>query len=369
MKSSAASVDIDAAYAATKPFATSSTMSALFELGVSLGTYASLWVVAVALLDAGSGLFVPVCVIAALFFMRLFLLFHDCLHASLFPQRRANQVCAFLLGLLFFVPAQYWTEEHLAHHATAQNLDRRGRGDVIMLTVAEYLALSRFDRLVYRLLRTLPGLFVVEMLGRWQVLYRLPLTARSGRAARGIMLTNLGLLVVQGSILYLAGWQNYLIVFGLIYLVGGSLGVWIFVLQHDFEGSEWRRDDQWTLRRSPWSGSSFFDLPRAGHWLLNNVTYHHIHHLNPRIPGYNLRACHESDPMFATAPTIGLGDAWRCWTCQLWDEDAGRLISIREAERSESASGHLPAEASVVGSPRLIGAIRDGTAVVNRSDV
>ena len=134
--------DIDAAYLVSKSFATSSTDSAIIELFTTLVPYALLWIAAVTLLNVGSWFFLIPVVVAALFFVRLFLLFHDCLHASLFPNRRANEICAYLLALLFFVPSRYWTEEHLAHHATAQNLDRRGRGDVMLLTVKEYLALS-----------------------------------------------------------------------------------------------------------------------------------------------------------------------------------------------------------------------------------
>lgn len=372
MSSAAQNVDIAVAYDATRPFARSSNVKAYREIFVTLAIYASLWVVAVSLVENGSWLFVPVCVFAAVIFMRIFLLFHDCLHANLFETKRANQICAFLLGLLFFVPSRYWTEEHLAHHATSQNLDRRGRGDVVMLTVEEYLALSPFNRLAYRLLRTMPGLFLVEMIGRWQILYRLPATGRSKEAAAGIIYTNIGLVVVQGSIILLAGWQNYLIVFGLIYLVGGCLGVWLFVSQHDFEESVWERNADWSLKKSPWAGSSFLDLPVVGHWLLNNVSYHHIHHLNPRIPGYNLAACHNSNPIFATAPTINLAQAWKCWKCQLWDEDKGKLVSTREAERDavrdRDARSADKDHDTKDGSHGLFDVLYDGTVVTKASD-
>ncbi len=358
---------MDAAFNASKAFATSSNHSAIVELATTVVPYALLWCAAVFLLNADSWLFLLPVVVAALFFVRLFLLFHDCLHASLFPNRRANEVCAYLLALLFFVPSRYWTEEHLAHHATAQNLDRRGRGDVMLLTVKEYLALSPFNRFAYRLLRTMPGLFLVEMIGRWQILYRLPSSGRSRASSQGIILTNIGLVVVQGTICSLAGWQNYLIILGLVYIIGGCLGVWIFVCQHEFEDSVWFRNDEWTLRRSPWSGSSFLDLPGWGHWMVNNVSYHHIHHLNPRIPGYNLAACHNSDPFFATAPTLSIRQAWRSWRCHLWDEDSGKITSISEL-KAKGPGGHgASPDAAQSGQNDLgvLDALYDGTRVVS----
>ena len=328
--------DVDAAFAATLPYARSSSRAAMVELVTTVVPYGLLWVLAFKLLDAGSLLFLLPVFCLGLLLIRLFLLFHDCLHAALFPQRRHNQICAFLLGLLFFVPSRYWTEEHLTHHATAQNLDRRGRGDVYLMTVKEYMALARWKKLSYRALRTLPGLFVVEIIIRWQILYRIPASAHSPRAARGILLTNAGLVGVVGIQCLLMGWQSYLVIQSLLMLVGGSIGVWIFVLQHEFEATAWRRDTDWDPRVSPWFGSSFLDLPAAGHWLLNNVSFHHIHHLNPKIPGYHLGACHHSNPILQTAPSLTLVNALESWKCQLWDEDADRVTSIRAAETALS---------------------------------
>lgn len=326
--------DIDAAYQATLPFAKRSNRAAAFELATTLVPYAICWFLAYRLLESGSIFFLLPVVVLGLLLIRLFLLFHDCLHAALFPKRRHNQICAFLLGLLFFVPSRYWTEEHLMHHATAQNLDQRGRGDVYLMTVKEYMALSPLYKVLYRMLRTLPGLFVVEIIGNWQILYRFPWHANSPRAARGILWTNLGLVGVVGTMCLLVGWQNYLIIQSLLMLVGGLIGVWVFVLQHEFEDTKWRRHADWDPRLTPWYGSSFLDLPAVGHWLLNNVSYHHIHHLNPTVPGYNLAECHKSYPPFQTAPTLTLRGALKSWKCQLWDEEADRITSIRAAEAS-----------------------------------
>jgi omega-6 fatty acid desaturase (delta-12 desaturase) len=194
------------------------------------------------------------------------------------------------------------------------------------------MALKPREKFGYRLLRTWPGLFFVEMIVRWQFLYRLPSTAHSPKAARGIMWTNIGIVILIVTMCWMVGWKNYIIIQSLVILIGGTLGVWVFVAQHEFEDTQWERSANWTPRLSPWAGSSYLKLPVFGHWILNNVSFHHIHHLNPRIPGYNLAACHKSNPIFETAPHLTLRDAWRSWKCQLWDEDARRVVSIRAAE-------------------------------------
>lgn len=326
------SVDIRAALGASIPYARSSDAKAAWEVASTLIPYVILWYLAVTLLDAGSAWFLLPVLALALLYIRFFLLFHDCLHANLFVTPRSNRICAFLIGLIFNVPSQYWKEEHLMHHATAQNLDRRGRGDVLLLTVKEYNALNPRDRITYRCLRTWPGLFFVEMIVRWLFLYRLPSTAHSPKAARGILWTNLGCALLIAFMCWAAGWKDYLIIQSLVILIGGGLGVWIFVAQHEFEDTKWERAGNWTPRLTPWAGSSYLKLPAFGHWLLNNVSYHHIHHLNPRVPGYNLAACHKSDPIFDTAPSLTLTQAWRVWRCQLWDEDRGKVVSFRAAK-------------------------------------
>jgi omega-6 fatty acid desaturase (delta-12 desaturase) len=320
--------DIREALAATIPYARSSNGKAAWEIVSTLIPYIALWYGAVTLLDAGNFWFLLPVIGIALLYIRFFLLFHDCLHANLFPEPRSNRIAAFLIGLIFNVPSRYWKEEHLMHHATAQNLDRRGRGDVLLLTVKEYRALKPRDRLMYRAVRSWPGLFFIEMIVRWLFLYRLPGTAHSQKAARGILWTNLGCVCLIGFMVWAVGWKDYLIIQSLVIVIGGGLGVWIFVAQHEFEDTKWERAEHWTPRLTPWAGSSYLKLPAFGHWILNNVSYHHIHHLNPRVPGYHLAACHKSNPVFDTAPSLTLKDAWRCWKCQLWDEDAGRVVSF-----------------------------------------
>lgn len=324
--------EIQEAFKATRIFTQKSNKKALFELAITLIPYVLGWLAAHHLLEAGSWLFLIPVIVLGLLVIRLFLLFHDCLHMALFPKRQHNQICSFLLGLLYFVPSQYWTEEHNAHHATSQNLDRRGRGDVYLMTVDEYKSLTPFQKLLYRAARSFPGLFIVEIIGRWIFLYRLPSYAHSKRAARGIMWTNLGVAIVVALQCWLMGWVNYVIIQGLMMLVGGLFGVWIFVLQHEFPEAQWFRDGEWDKHLSPWLGSSFFDVPKPIHWLLNNATYHHIHHLNPAVPGYNLAQCHASNPIFATAPRVTLKTAAQSWKCQLWDEQARRITSIAAVE-------------------------------------
>ena len=80
-------------------------------------------------------------------------MFHDCAHGSLLPSRRANQVLGTILGLLVLSPFTRWRHDHAVHHATAGDLDRRGVGDIVTLTVAEYQARSWRGRLGYRVTR------------------------------------------------------------------------------------------------------------------------------------------------------------------------------------------------------------------------
>ena len=103
-------------------------------------------------------------VLAGAFFVRIFVIFHDCTHGSFFQSKRANDVVGFITGLLTFTPFYQWRGSHATHHATSGHLDKRGTGDLWTLTVQEYLESSRWRRFAYRLARNPIVLFVIAPL-------------------------------------------------------------------------------------------------------------------------------------------------------------------------------------------------------------
>lgn len=283
---------------------------------------------------------------AAIFLVRSFIVFHDCSHGSFFGSRRANAWTGRAIGLLLFSPFMRWRHDHAVHHATAGDLDRRGTGDVRTLTVTEYLALPPRGRLGYRLLRNPLVMFGLGPIVAMIIGPRIVARGARPRMRRSVIATNLALAAMVLGLCLLIGWADYLLVFGPPALLAGSIGIWLFYVQHQFEDAYWNGAEDWSFTDAALRGSSYLKLPALLRFCTGNIGYHHVHHLNALIPNYNLRRAHERTPVLHDVPTLSLADGIRATTLKLWDERSGRLVGFRAARRYEAGEASLGATSS-----------------------
>jgi omega-6 fatty acid desaturase (delta-12 desaturase) len=270
---------------------------------------------------------------AAGFLVRTFILFHDCAHGSFVSSRRANAWLGMGLGLLILSPFLRWRHDHAVHHATSGDLARRGVGDIRTLTVGEYNALEWRGRLGYRLLRNPLIMFGIGPIVAMMIGPRIVARGARPRMRRSVLATNAALAVLVGVLCWLIGWRQYLLVTVPPELLAGSVGIWLFYVQHQFEDAYWENAGEWTYADAALRGSSFLKLPRVLHFFTGNIGFHHVHHLNARIPNYNLRRAHYENAIFHDVPTLTLWDGIRAVRLKLWDEDRGRLVTFADARR------------------------------------
>jgi len=271
---------------------------------------------------------------AAGFLVRLFIIQHDCGHGSLFRSRFANDLTGRILGVFTLTPYDYWRRTHAAHHATSGNLDRRGVGDISTLTVREYLALSRWRRLVYRLYRHPLVLFGIGPIYLFILKHRLPLDMplRSG-VWRNLFATNAGIVALIAVLAVLVGPLALLKLHLPIVLLAASAGIWLFHVQHQFEESYWQRDPTWSFHQAALQGSSYYRLPRLLQWFTASIGLHHIHHLCSRIPNYRLQQCLDENPELHQVRRLTLLQSLQCARLSLWSEEAGRMIRFSDLRR------------------------------------
>jgi omega-6 fatty acid desaturase (delta-12 desaturase) len=274
-------------------------------------------------------LMVPIAILAAGFLVRIFIIFHDCGHGSFFRSRRANDVTGAIAGLLLLTPYQHWRRQHALHHGTASDLDRRGFGDIWTLTVNEYLQSTRRRRFAYRLARNPIVLFVLAPLYVFAVQHRFAVPIASPRERRSVHRTNWALLALALIMCAIIGLKTLLLIQLTVLAFAGALGLWLFYVQHQFQGAYWARSKHWDFTSAALQGSSFYKLPRILQWFTGNIGFHHIHHLSPRIPNYHLQRCHEADPFFKTIKPVTLLASLRCLTFRLWDEQRNLYVGFR----------------------------------------
>jgi len=302
---------------------------ASWQIVNTLGSYAALWCLMYFTLKVSWVITFLLAALSAGFLIRIFIIFHDCGHGSFFKSRAANNFWGFVTGMLTFTPYYHWRWEHGLHHSTAGDLSKRGMGDVWTLTVQEYLEASRWKRFSYRLARNPIVLFVIAPIVSFVILERFPSSKSSGKERHSVWWMNLALLSMATVMSFIYGIGPYLIIQLTIMAITGSAGIWFFYVQHQFEDVYWERSENWDYTEAALKGSSFYKLPKILQWFSGNIGFHHIHHLSPRIPNYNLEPCHKSDPMFQDVKPITLFSALKSLTFRLWDESAKKLVGYR----------------------------------------
>ena len=324
---------------ALAPYAQPSIGRSVLDLATSVVPYLVLSVAMYLALDISYLLVLAIAVPTAGFLLRTYIVFHDCTHGAFLQSRRANAWLGTTLGLLLYAPFVRWRHDHAVHHATAGDLDRRGVGDVVTMTVAEYRGSSRRRRLGYRLIRNPLVMFGLGPILAMVVGPRIPARSARPRMRRSVIGTDIALVVLVGTLCWLVGWRDYLLVSGPPALLAGSAGIWLFYVQHQFEDVYWQRTEGWSYAEAGLQGSSYLRLPRVLQFFTGNIGLHHLHHLNARIPNYNLQRAHDDNPIFHDVPTLSLWDGLRAVRLKLWDEDRSRLVTFAQAGDTPERSG------------------------------
>jgi len=319
------------------PFEKPSVRRGLWQTGTTLAAYAATWVLLLVLQPISWWLTIPLILLAAALQVRVFILFHDCCHGSLLPWSRANQLLGYLTGVLTFTPFRHWRWEHSVHHATAGDLDRRGVGDIWTMTIDEYRASPWSRRMGYRMMRNPLVMLGIGPFLIFVVRERFGTRGASKAARRSVWLTNLGLagMITCGCLLF--GVVPFLVLQLSAMGVAASAGVWMFYVQHQYDGVYWERHHHWEYTSAALLGSSFYKLPRVLQWFTGNIGYHHVHHLSSKIPNYYLERCHHTHELFGKATVLTLRSSFRCLGFRLWDESNKRLVDFGQARRQAAA--------------------------------
>jgi acyl-lipid omega-6 desaturase (Delta-12 desaturase) len=307
----------------------------IIEILITIVPLVGLWVLMWVALDLGHGLYLLLAVPAAGFLVRLFMIQHDCGHGAFFRQRLANDWVGRVIGVLTLTPYDFWRRTHATHHATSGNLELRGVGDITTMTVAEYLALSRIGRLRYSLYRHPLVMFGLGPAYLFFLQHRLPVgLMRDWQPWLSAMATNLGIALIVSTTIWFIGIGPFLLVHLPIALLGGSVGVWLFYVQHQFEDTFWAHSEGWNVHEAALYGSSHYDLPIILRWFTANIGMHHVHHLCSRVPFYRLPLTLRRHPELAKVGRLTLRQSFSCVRLVLWDEASRRLISFRELRTS-----------------------------------
>lgn len=315
------------------PFEKTNLKASVRQLLNTLIPLVLLWYAAYLTLSISYWITLPISILASCFLVRTFIICHDCCHQSFFKSRRANAIVGTLTGILTFVPYEQWKQTHSIHHATSSNLDKRGIGDIWLMTVEEYISASRWRRLAYRMYRHPFVMFVLGPIAIFGIDYRFNRKEAKRKERINTYVTNISIVALYTVLCWAVGWQAVLLIQAPIFFVSGMLGIWLFYVQHQFEHSYFEKEEEWTFVQAAVEGSSYYKLPTLLQWLTGNIGFHHVHHLSPRVPNYYLEQAHEAAPLLQHATTITVADSLKSLKFRLWDEERKTFITFKQCKQ------------------------------------
>ncbi len=317
-------------YRGLSKYEKSDTRKAVWQIINTFVPFIALWAAMAWVVLTGKSLLwlLPMSLIAGGLTVRIFIFQHDCGHGSFFKSMKTNKIVGTICGVFTFTPFDDWKHEHAAHHAGAQDLERRGIGDITTMTVQEYEAASPLKKLGYRAFRNPFVLFVIGPFAVFVLGQRVPHKRAGKRERMSVWINNIALISLIVLACRTIGWQTYLLVQLPTTLFASTIGVWMFYVQHQYEDVYWAHHQNWDPIRAALEGSSYYRLPKILQWFSGNIGFHHIHHLRPRIPNYNLQKCYDEVPELQKASTLTFWKSLKCVTYHLWDEKTKQMISF-----------------------------------------
>lgn len=301
-----------------------------WQLINSILPYLGLWIAMIYSLEISYWLTLGLSVLASGFLVRIFIIFHDCGHGSFFKSSLVSRIMSIITGLFVFTPHHKWHHEHHLHHQTVGNLDKRGVGDVKTITVEEYNNYPSAKRFYYRLYRNPFIIFIIAPFFLFTIAMRIPGQSQSLKSKLYTHLTTLGLIILIILISLLIGFKTFVLIQVPVLFLASIFGVWLFYVQHQFKDVIWERSENWDYKTIAMEGSSYLKLPKIFQWFSGNIGFHHLHHLSPKIPNYNLENCLKENTIFQKE-ALTFWPSIRSIRYRLWDEKKHKLVSFREA--------------------------------------
>lgn len=278
-------------------------------------------------------LMLPFLFLNALSLVRIYILEHDCSHGSLFPFKVLNLWAGRLISIITLTPFYAWRSKHLGHHKIVSNIQTRSThklvrkdiGYVLFYTVSEYQKKDKKNQLLYKLMCN-PFLYYLILAPLYFIVVnRFPIDTADypeeyrKKYVHSVLLTNLAVIPYYALFLYFFGMQ-FLIVYLISLVLATAYGTFLFQVQHIFPETKFFANTDENVWNSVFITTSFYKLPRILDWFTCSIGYHHIHHLFPTIPGYNLKKCYEDNPILHTVNTVTMSDTLKIISLRLYDD-------------------------------------------------
>lgn len=277
------------------------------------------------------GLRILMSVVCGLLYVRLFVIYHDYQHRAILQNSKLATGIMQAIGIYLLAPEAIWKRSHEHHHNNNSKLTIAGIGSYPTITKERFLGLTKNERLLYLVNR-----HPLTIIFGYLTLFIYWLNVKSLIQSPRRHLDSLVSLLLHGigavSVFYFAGPITFLLGWFIPFFIAFAMGSYLFYCQHNFPGAQFRENHEWKYDHAAIASTSYMVMNPIMQWFTANIGYHHVHHLNSRIPFYRLKEVAENMPELKNVPTTSwnLFEVIRCFRLKLWDPERSRMITLSE---------------------------------------
>ncbi len=274
-------------------------------------------------------------IICGLLYVRMFIIYHDYQHRAILQ----NSVMASLLmksiGIYLLAPEAIWKRTHEHHHNNNSKLTMTGIGSYPTISKTRYLGLKKREKFIYLLNR-----HPLTIIFGYFTLFIYWLNLKSFIQSPSKHLDSLLALLLHGAAAFaiwnFLGFYVFMLSWFVPFFLAFGMGSYLFYCQHNFPGARFAENHDWTYVNAAIASTSFMPMNPVMQWFTGNIGYHHVHHVNSRVPFYRLQEAFESMPELKNTPTTSWNpiDVVRCFRLKLWDADQDKMITLHQLRES-----------------------------------
>lgn len=274
-------------------------------------------------------------VVCGLLYVRLFVIYHDYRHRAILLNSPAASFLMKLVGVYVLAPEQIWVRSHEHHHNNNSKLTMSGIGSYPTISKTRYQTLTKTQRRLY-LINRHPLTIIMGYFTLFIYWLNLKSFIQSPRKHMDSLAALVFHVAVAAVIWYFFGFMTYVLTWFLPIFIMAGLGSYLFYCQHNFPDAKFKENPDWTYAGAALSSTSYMVMSPVMQWFTANIGFHHVHHINSRIPFYRLQEAMNSMPELSDVKTTSWNpiDVYKCFRLKLWDEESERMITLQEARRS-----------------------------------
>ena len=263
--------------------------------------------------------------------VRLFVIYHDHQHHSILNRSFPADIIFTLYGIFILAPNSIWKRSHDYHHAHNSKLISANIGSWPIFTKEKFMSVSKREQFNYLFIRhpltIFFGYFIVFFYG--MTMQSFLSSPRRHKDSLIAMILHVSAII---AVFIFFGWKAWLFCIFIPFLVACAIGSYLFYAQHNFPGVTFKDNIEWSYDNAALESSSYMVMNPFWRWVTANIGYHHIHHINARIPFYRLPEVMKCIPEMQQAKTTTLNpsDIIACFRLKVWDPERKRMIGISQ---------------------------------------